>query len=216
MSLPLTAVYCFLLTTPDGLPAVALGVCYSGPLERGEAVIRPLRTFGSPLADLVQPLPYPAMQSLIDAAAPPGLHYYWKASFLTEVSDAAIETFVEHANQAPSPLSAVILEYYGGAASRVGERETAFPHRQPLFSLVINAAWPTPAESEANIGWARGLWTAVQPFGGDRMYSNIAMAEDMDRVRAAYGVNYDRLVQVKTKYDPTNFFRMNHNIKPAV
>jgi hypothetical protein len=156
------------------------------------------------------------MQSLIDAAVPPGLHYYWKASFFTEVSDAAIDLIVEQADQAPSPLSAVILEYYGGAASRVGERDTAYPHREPLFGLVINGAWADPAQSDTNVAWARGLWTSTQPFGSGRMYSNVAMTDDLDRVQAAYGVNYERLVEVKTKYDHTNFFRMNQNIKPAV
>lgn len=208
------AIYCFLLTTPDGMPAIALAVCYSGPLEAGEAVVQPVRTFGSPLADLVQPLPYPAMQSLIDAAVPPGLHYYWKSGFFTELDDAAIDIIVEHANEAPCPLSGVILEYYGGVASRVGERDTAYPHRQPLFTVLANAAWPSPAESDANIAWARELWTDVRPFASDRLYGNVSMAEDLDRVQAAYGVNYERLVQVKTRYDPTNFFRMNHNIKP--
>jgi FAD/FMN-containing dehydrogenase len=209
------AVYSFLLTTPDGVPAFAYAVCYSGPPERADATVGPLRAFGPPMADLVQPMPYPAMQSLIDAAVPPGLHYYWKAALFKEVSDAAIDTLVEHAAQAPSPLTSVLLEYYGGAASRVGERDTAYPHREPLFGLVINAAWASPADTEANVAWARAMWGAAQDFVGDRMYSNVMMAEDQDKVRAAYGVNYERLVAVKTTYDPANVFRLNQNVTPA-
>ena len=209
------AVYSILLTTPDGQPAFAFALCYSGPPERADAAVGPLRAFGPPMADLVQPLPYPAMQSLIDASAPPGLHYYWKYGQFAALSDAAIDTIVAHAAQTPSPLAGVLLEYYGGAASRVGERDTAYPHREPLFGLVINAAWASPADTEANIAWARGLWGAVQPFAGDRMYSNVMMAEDLDKVRAAYGVNYERLVEVKTKYDPANVFRLNQNITPT-
>src|SRR4029077_4328925 len=139
---------CFLLRTPDGMPAIAFGLCYSGPLAEGEAVLRPLRKFGPPLADLVQPMPYPAMQSLLDAVVPAGLHYYWKGSFLKEVSDGLIGGVVEQMSRAVSPLSWVILEYYGGAASRVGERDTAFPHREPLFGLIINGAWREPDEAD--------------------------------------------------------------------
>jgi hypothetical protein len=184
-------------------------------MEESEAAVGPLRAFGPPLADLVQPMPDPTMQSLIDAAVPPGLHYYWKASLFEALSDDAIDTFVEHANSAPSPLSSVLLEYYGGAASRVGASDTAYPHREPLFGLVINAAWGNPAETEANVAWALGMWDAAQPYLSDRLYSNVMMAEDQDRVRAAYGGNYDRLAQVKAKYDPTNVFRLNLNVMPA-
>jgi FAD/FMN-containing dehydrogenase len=209
------AVYCAMLTTPDGLPVFAFVVCYSGPAEASDAAVGPLRAFGPPVADLVQPMPYPAMQSLIDAGVPPGLHYYWKSGQFEELSDAAIDLLVDHTDRAPSPLAAVLLEYYGGAASRVGARDTAYPHRAPLFGLVINAAWPSPAETETNIAWARAMWGAALPFAGERLYSNVMMAEDQDKGRAAFGVNYDRLVEVKTTYDPTNVFRLNQNIKPT-
>jgi hypothetical protein len=210
------ALYCGLLNAPDGVPIVALAPCYNGPLAAGEEMLRPLRAFGPPVADLVQPLPYPAMQRLLDAAVPPGLHYYWKSSFVEELSDEAIDTLVAHANRAASPLSFVLLEYYGGAASRVGERETTFPYREPLFGLIVNATWANPAETETHVGWARGLWAAAQSFVGERLYSNVMLAEDSDRVRAAYGVNYDRLVALKNCYDPTNVFRLNLNIRPTV
>jgi FAD/FMN-containing dehydrogenase len=210
------ALYAGVLTAPDGTPVSALVPCYSGPAEGAEAALRPLRAFGPPVADLVQPMPYPAMQSLLDAAVPAGLHYYWKSSYLTELTDPAIEILVEHSNRAASPQSFVLLEYYGGAASRVGERETAFPHRAPMFGLVINAAWPGPADTDANIGWARATWAAVQPFVSDRVYSNVLMADDADRLRTAYGANYERLAEVKKKYDPANLLRLNQNIGPAV
>src|SRR4051794_17748743 len=124
--------YCMMLTTPDGVPVVALVACYNGPLEQGEAVLRPLRAFGSPVADLIHPMPYREMQSMFDAGFPHGLRNYWKGSFLRDLPDEAIDRLVAQAAGMPSPLSAVALEFYGGAASRVGEDATAFPHRQAL------------------------------------------------------------------------------------
>jgi hypothetical protein len=214
--------YCAMLTSPEGEPVCALIVCYSGPLDKGEEVVRPLREFGPPVADLVGPIPHLAMQTMLDGAFPAGNHNYWKSTFLRELSDEAIDVLIEHANGMTSPLSAVVLEYYGGAASRVGLTDTAFPHRQALYDLVIASQWTEPSESARHIQWARGLWDAAQPFSSGGHYLNfLNLLEESEQqgeqqVRGAFGSNYPRLVELKNKYDPTNFFRLNQNIKPTV
>src|SRR5262249_26438669 len=155
-----------------GQPAFAFTLCYSGPPEGAEAAVGPLRAFGPPMADLVRPMPYPELQRLVDAASPSGLHYYWRSGQFAALTDEAIDLIVEHADAAPSPRSWLLLDYYGGAAGRVGARETAYPHRAPLFGLVISAAWTGPDETEANVAWARAAGAAARAAGGDRLYSN--------------------------------------------
>jgi FAD/FMN-containing dehydrogenase len=205
------------LTSPDGQPAVAFVVCYSGPLAHGEEVIRPLRAFGTPVADLVAPMPYTAVQALFDPAFPPGRLNYWKSSFLEDLSDAAIETMIAQFSAVPSPLSMATFEQLGGAVSRVGAHETAFSERSARYNLLIASEWVEPAESERNIRWARDFWAAMQPFAKEAVYVNYLDRGEEERIRAAYGAQtYDRMVAVKKTYDPTNLFRLNHNITPTV
>ena len=208
-----------LMTSPEGVPLAALVPVFSGPLADGEAALRPLRAIDGPVADLVGPMPYQVMQTLFDAAFPPDRRNYWKSGFLQGLDDDAIGVLVEHFPRAPSPYAGVAIELYGGAANRVGPRETAFPHRDYPFNVLIFTAWDDPAHDAANIQWARELWTAMQPFAADGVYVNYlgdAAAEGQDRVRAAYGdATYDRLATLKRTYDPTNLFRMNQNITPA-
>jgi hypothetical protein len=208
--------YCGFLTAPDGNPVVGVIACYSGPLETGEAVVRPLREFGTPAADLIQPMAYSQMNTLLDAAFPSGSQNYWKADFLKELSDDAIDVLVTQAGKMTSPLSAMVVEYYGGAASRVDEAATAFPHRQAQYDLIIAAQWANPMESDQHIQWVRETSEAAQPFASGRVYVNALGVEGEERVREAYGANYDRLVALKNTYDPTNLFRLNQNIKPTV
>jgi len=208
--------YCGFLTTPDGVPVVGMIPCYSGPLEKGEEVLRPLREFGTPVADLVQPMSYCDMNTMLDAAFPAGMQNYWKSGFVEDLSDASIDVIVDRAAKMTSPRSALIIEYYGGAAQRVAEDATAFPHRQAQYDLMITAQWSDPTESDQHIGWVRETWEAVQPFGSGRVYVNTLGVEGDARVRQAYGANYERLVQVKNTYDPTNFFSQNQNITPTV
>ncbi|MES2774290.1 MAG: FAD-binding oxidoreductase [Bacteroidota bacterium] len=207
--------YCGLMTSPDGVPVVAFVGCYSGDLEKGEEVIKPLREFGTPVADLFQPLPYVQMQSLLDGGFPHGNRYYWKAGFLKDLSDEAIDTIIEHMNANPSPYSATIVELYGGAASREPEGGSAYLHRQPEFDLVIISNWPTKSEDEKNVSWTRKIWDAIQPFMSNKVYVNLLGEEGQDRVKEAYGENYARLAELKRKYDPGNLFRMNQNISPG-
>jgi FAD/FMN-containing dehydrogenase len=207
-----------LLTAPDGTPAVAIAACYCGPLEQGEEVLKPLRTFSSPLADLIAPTPYVEMQTLFDEAWAPGRLYYSKSSIIRRLNEAAIEAFLDHARAMPTPLSAIAFQQLHGAASRVGAAETAFPHRYDHHSFYVHPATEDPADSEKIIAWAQEGWQAVQPFAERAMYVNgleDALEEGEQRVREAYGPNYEQLVALKNKYDPTNFFRLNANIEPS-
>ena len=208
--------YAALVHTPDGIPAIAVIACYCGDVTEGEEVLKPLRTFSSPLVDMIQPMPFPQMQTVLDGAFPEGNYNYWKSTFLRELSNDAIGVLVEHANRATSPLTGVGIEYYGGAASRVGVSETAFAQRQAQYNVGILAQWTDPGESERHIKWARELSDSISPFSSGAYFLNFLGEEGGDTIRAAFGSNYDRLMAVKKKYDPTNFFRLNQNIKPAV
>jgi hypothetical protein len=203
--------------SPDGHPVVGFVICYSGPLEQGEEVIRPLRQFGSPVADTVGPMPYTAVQAMGGPLYPPNRLNYWKSSFLKELSDDAIETLIAQFATVPSSFSVVAVEELGGAISRVGKDETAFGERSAPYSLVITSEWIDLAESAKNIQWTRDFWEAMQPFESEAVYVNYLGTEGEDRIKAAYGpAKYERLVALKNKYDPTNFFRLNQNIKPSV
>ncbi|HEY7034336.1 MAG TPA: FAD-binding oxidoreductase [Thermomicrobiales bacterium] len=206
-----------LLTAPDGAKVAALIAGYTGPVEDGEAALAPLRRFGPPVADTIQPMPYTAVQRMLDDAFPPGHHHYWKSGYMRELSDGAIETMVAQFLNAPSPLSAALLEPVGGAVARVAPDATAYAHRNGQPSALIVARWADPAEAEREIAWARAYWAAMQPYVEQAAYPNYleAGAEGAERVRAAYGGNYARLTCVKAAYDPTNFFRGNQNIPPA-
>jgi FAD/FMN-containing dehydrogenase len=160
-------------------------------------------------------MPYTAVQTLFDPAFPAGRRNYWKSSFLPELSDAAIETAIAQFERVPSPLSAAGFEHFGGAVSRVGPAETAFGQRDAAHNLLIASEWTEPAEDEANIRWARDFWEAMRPYESEAAYVNYLGAEEQERVSAAYGANYARLVAVKRTYDPTNLFRMNQNISPT-
>jgi FAD/FMN-containing dehydrogenase len=200
---------------PDGNPVVAIVACYCGAIETGEQVLRPLRGFGTPLADLIQPMAYGAMQRMFDADFPAGRQHYWRAGWLTDLSDDAIEVLLRFVAEKPSPATPVGLQQVHGAASRVDPTATAFPHRDQQYELLILSQWADPADSAKNVEWTRAFFEAMQPFLGRGVYVNDLGEEGEDRVKAAYGTNYERLVAVKNKYDPTNFFRVNHNIKPT-
>jgi hypothetical protein len=207
--------YAGFLNPPGGDIVAALICCYCGPLDKGEAVVRPLRSFGPPLQDLLGPIPYTAQQCLTDAALPAGSHYYTKGGFLPDLTDQAIDVFAEYVATKPSPLSAVLIQTVCGAASRVDPQATAFANRKFPYAPVIVSQWLDPAESEVNVRWARDFWKALQPFAGGAVYVNDLSHDDEDRIRSGYGASYGRLAALKTKYDPDNFFRLNPNITPA-
>ncbi len=204
------------LTTPDGERVLAISVCYVGPLDQGERVLQPLRRFGRPLADEIRPMPYTEVQAAGDALFPIGLRYYWKSHFLTEISGAAVEATVNHFAKVPSPRSLVVFQQFGGAVSRVGRSETAFWHRDVQYDNICASVWTGPADSETQVPWVREWWDLMKPFSIGGEYVNNLGEEGEDRVRSAYGANYERLVVLKNTYDPDNFFRLNANIKPTL
>jgi FAD/FMN-containing dehydrogenase len=209
--------YAALGTSPDGVPVVVLVAFCHGSIADAEALFQPLRAFGPPVADLLQPMAYTALQQMIDALNPPGNRVYWKSAVLPPIDDDILGVIIDNAASSPSPLSSAILEFYGGAINRVGVQDTAYPLRDATYALNAVSMWTDPAQDDANIGWSRELWEAVQPFSPGSVYVNFLGVGDEgeDRVKAAYGPNYERLAQVKAKYDPSNLFRLNQNIRPA-
>jgi FAD/FMN-containing dehydrogenase len=201
--------------SPDGSLVVSVAVCYCGAIEEGEHVLRPLREFGSPLEDGIQPMAYRTLQSAPDAGFPFGRQHYWKSSYLNHLSDEAIDVMVRFVGEMPSPISGVGLQQMHGAASRVAPAATAFPHRDEHYDFLILSQWADPADSAKNIEWTRAFFDAMQPFFERGVYVNNLGEEGEDRVQAAYGANYDRLLALKNKYDPTNLFGFNQNIKPT-
>jgi FAD/FMN-containing dehydrogenase len=209
--------HAILATLPDGTQAVALLVCYAGPVAEGERLLSPLRASGLLLDDQVGPMPYIALQSIVENFNPPGMRNYWKSDFLTQLSDDAIDLMVEEYPSVPAPHTHVVIEQMGGAVSQIGEDETAVSHRNAPYNAIIVGMWADPAEDEQTIAWVRRLWEALRPFSSGGVYVNYMMGnEGEDRVRAAYGPEkYERLVALKNKYDPTNLFRLNQNITPT-
>ena len=205
-----------LLTAPDGNPAVAIAVCYTGPLDKGEKLLAPLKTFTPPLADFVATQPYVQMQTLFDQAWPPGRRYYNKSSIVRRLGDGICEMLVTYARSMPTPLSAIALQQAHGAATRVAADATAFPHRYDHFCMYVHPATDDPADSDKIVRWGRECWDGLQTFVEPAVYVNAledALEEGEHRVRQAYGSNYDRLAGLKKRYDPTNFLAGNQNIK---
>ena len=204
-------------TLPDGTKVFGVAACYCGAsLAEGEKVLQPLRKFGQPIADMISSMPYLQMQSFFAPFFPPGRHTYVKSNFLTVLSDGAIEAMCEWAGKSPSPYSfAPFIEHWHGAVNRVGVSETAFPHRGFSWNVIAWSSWENPAETEKNVEWTRECWKTMTPFVGSGSYVNYVSDEGDVFARSAYGANYERLVSLKNKYDPINFFHMNHNIRPT-
>jgi len=197
---------------PDGRPTVAVGVCYCGTAETAEAALRPLRRIADPVEDDIGPMAYQALQLRSDAGFPPHQQHYWKSSFVKDLPDDAIEVMIEYVEQMPSPNSGVGLQHLHGAAARVPRDATAFPHRDDHHDFLILSQWPDPADSARNVDWTRRFFTAMTPFLEGAVYVN-NLGDGEHRVREAYGANYERLVALKTTYDPANVFRLNQNIR---
>jgi FAD/FMN-containing dehydrogenase len=200
----------------QGRPIVALIVCYAGPVDEGEQVLRPLREFKAPALDSVGPKAYVAHQALFDPAYPHGRHYYWKGWKLPPLTDGAIDVIVEQATTITSPLSAIPIFTLGGAVARVDDDATAFTGRSGAHDINFVASWlPDDAEPERHKAWARAAWTAMRPFAHG-VYVNFMSDEPAPHVQVAYGDRkYARLAALKSKYDPANVFRFNHNITQA-
>lgn len=205
----------FLPKVTHGTHLVAMAVCYCGKIEEGQRVLSPLRKFGKPVADIIQPMPYTALQTMFDATAPPGMQNYWKSAYISDLSDDVIDTILSYGDSITSPLSAIHIHQLGGAMRRIGDQSTAFSHRSAPFALNIVSSWSDPSENDKHIKWTRDFFGAISKFTTG-VYVNFLGDEGAERVREAYGEdNYRKLVELKNKYDPMNFFHLNQNIKPS-
>ena len=189
--------------------------CYQGSMEEANHILGPIRSYRPPAFEFFVPMPFPMLQGMFDPILPTGLQWYWKADFFKELSDAAIEKHLEHASLLPTWQSTMHLYPVNGKANRVRETDTAYSHRDAVWSEVIVGVDPDPANRERIVNWARNYYEALHPFGAGGAYLNFMMEEGEERIRATYRANYDRLATVKAKYDPDNFFRINQNIRPA-
>lgn len=202
-----------LAPTEDGTLAVAIGVAWCGELEVGERILKPLRTCEIPLVDTIGPMSYVERQRGGDAAFPRGRRHYWKAGWLRRLDPGAIEVAIDFAARRPSPHTRVSFQQMHGAAARVTPTETAFAHRHDQWDFLALSQWERPEDDEPNVRWARELFVAMQPYLEPAVYVNsLGGPDDGDRVRQAFGENYDRLAAIKKAYDPNNFFRSNQNV----
>ena len=211
--LDLTA-HAALITLPDGTEAVAYLLCYCGDMDEGARVIAPLRAIATPILDTVAETPFPELQKMLDAGSPDGAYYYWKSTFIRDLSDDAVDAILEQARRLPSPMSGIVIELYGGATD-VDTARAAFAQRQSEYDIGFMAQWRDPAETDTHVAWARDATAAMQPFSSGAYLLNFLAEEGDDTIRAAFGDAYPRLAEIKARYDPTNFFSINQNIKPA-
>jgi FAD/FMN-containing dehydrogenase len=193
---------------------LAFVACWAGPLDEGEAMLKPLHDVAPVVAEHVGPMPYPALNAAFDPLVPPGLQHYWKANFVKELTDDAIEAHLAHGPKVPVVNSTVHIYPINGACHRMAPDGTAFAYRDANFATVIAGMWPDPAANKANITWVRDYYAATAPLSEEGGYINFMSEDDQSRIKANYKGNYDRLVDVKKKYDPDNLFHLNQNIKP--
>jgi FAD/FMN-containing dehydrogenase len=198
-----------------GRKACGIIWCYTGPHDRADEVLEPVRSFGSPLLAGLQPMPFTALQSAFDALYPAGLQWYWRADFFNEITDAAIDVHRKYGAQLPTGHSTMHLYPIDGAASRVPADATAFAYRDGGWAGIIAGVDPDPANASLISRWAREYWQELHPTSAGGAYINFMMEEGQDRIEASYRGNYDRLTQVKNRYDPGNTFHINQNILPA-
>ena len=210
-------VWAGLVHAPDGsgTKLSALVVFHTGDASAAERDLAPFKTWGSPLMVDVGPMPYPVMNTLLDAGYPAGSLNYWLSSFTRGLPDELIEIAVARFASVPSPMMAILFEHFHGAVTRVGATETAVPHRDEGWNLLLPSVWTDPADTAASVAWTRETFAALRPhFGSGRWLNYLGDDQADDAIRAAYGPNYDRLVEVKRRYDPGNVFHLNHNIVP--
>jgi FAD/FMN-containing dehydrogenase len=193
---------------------IGIVTCWAGPLEQGERMLEPIRQAAPVAAELVGPMPYPALNSAFDELVPPGLQHYWKANFVTELTDEIIEAHLAHGPKVPVVSSTVHIYPIDGACHRVAPDATAFAHRDANFATVIAGMWPDPADNQANTEWVRSYYDATAPYSEEGGYINFMASDDQPRIRPNYRGNYERLVALKRQYDPANLFHLNQNIEP--
>lgn len=198
----------------ERIAAIAGGHC--GPLAEAEAAVKPLKAFGPPVMDAMGPIPYSALNGMLDIGNPKGALNYWKSSFLAELSDAAIDAMIACFERCPSPMASLGIEHLHGQVCRIDPAATAFPHRAEGYNFLVVGQWSDPADTARCIAWVRETYAAMAPFVAPGRYVNyLGDDETGDPVKAAYGANYARLQKIKAQYDPSNVFHLNQNIRPA-
>jgi FAD/FMN-containing dehydrogenase len=210
-------VFAALVHAPDGsgMKLAAMVVFHTGDASEAERELEPFKSWGSPLMVEVGPMPYPVMNTILDAAYPAGSLNYWLSSFTRGLPDELIDIAVDRFATVPSPMTAILLEHFHGAVTRVGVTDTAVPHRDEGWNLLIPSVWTDPGDTDANVTWTRDTFAALRPhFGSGRWLNYLGDDQADDAIRAAYGPNYERLVEIKRRYDPDNVFHLNHNIVP--
>jgi FAD/FMN-containing dehydrogenase len=203
----------FLPESIHGQKVAIIAACYSGAADAGESVVAPIRKL-RPAVDILGPSPYTALQSMFDPLVPKGIYSYSKSDYFDEIPSAMVNDMIAWAERKPTPLSMTHLNHYGGAMSRIPNTATPFAHRDALFAFSEDAFWDKPEDNATNVQWVKDCWQAMRSYSPRGAYVNFMADEGADRVRESYRGNYDRLVQIKRKYDPTNLFRLNQNIKP--
>jgi FAD/FMN-containing dehydrogenase len=205
----------FLAPEWHGKEVLVLALLSSGDLKEAERVAKPLRTFGKPIGEHIGPMPYTAWQAVLDPLLAPGMRNYWKSHDFKEVSDGIIDALIAHARRIPDPQTEIALAFLGEGVTKVSKEATAYTHRDAAFVMNVHTRWDNPANDAKCVSWARELFQAAAPFATGGAYVNFMTQEEQERVRSAYGSNYDRLAVLKKKYDPDNLFRLNQNIQPA-
>jgi FAD/FMN-containing dehydrogenase len=202
----------------DGRLGTGFMTCFAGPADQGERLLAPVREFAPPAIDTLVPVRYAEWQSSLDWRWPYGRRYYWKSHMTPELSDGLLDAIAEYAARAPSAFSRITIEHYHGAYNRVPRGDTAYWHRDASYQVIIAAGWEAPADDEANVAWVREAHAAMSPFATNQAFLSFNVLDEGDRLartRAGYGDNYQRLAEIKTKFDPTNLFRINNNIAPS-
>ncbi|TIT15418.1 MAG: FAD-dependent oxidoreductase, partial [Mesorhizobium sp.] len=205
----------FLPAEWHGKEVLVLAMCYCGDLQEGEKATQRLRAIGTPIADVVGPNPFTGWEQAFDPLLTPGARNYWKSHDFTELSDSAIEVVTAAIPKLPGPECEIFFAHIGGAASRVAADATAFPQRSAHYVMNVHARWRESEMDRACIDWARGVYEAASPYAAGTAYVNFMPGDEVDRVEAAYGGNYRRLLEIKQRYDPLNLFRMNQNLRPV-
>jgi FAD/FMN-containing dehydrogenase len=198
-----------------GKEVMVIAAVFAGDVREGEKALQPLRALGIPIADVIAPQPFAAFQQAFDPLLGAGARNYWKSHDYTALSDGVLDVTLEYAARLPNEQCEIFIAHLGGAAGRVPADATAYAHRDAEFVMNVHTRWTDPAEDRKCVGWAREFFDRAAPFATGGVYVNFMPDDEADRVPSAYGGNYQRLVQLKAKYDPENFFRQNQNIRPA-
>jgi FAD/FMN-containing dehydrogenase len=199
-----------------GKPVVGIGLLYNGDIEEGKKVVEPIKSFGKPVVDVITVKPYMVHQSMFDAGQASGKYYYWKSEYLPEINDDCAKVIIENLDKITSPLTGILIFQLKGEINRIDENSSAAEYRDAVFIMNINTCWEKPEESEKHIKWTKDFWNSMLAFSSGGVYVNfISQDEGEERAKAAYKANYKKLAQLKNKYDPSNFFRINQNIKPG-